>query len=982
MDNHITPHFSNEELTSLFLRQSLIDSTSDFNSSLVDRSFSHWDCIVVTASNEFQADGYKEQLELRKSQGRLPCSTDYLVVPDKDNCRVGSAGSTLTVIRMLREKYEDFNDKKFLVIHAGGNSSRTPQYSALGKLFSPIPTSFDGIPATIFDMMLVTMASVPGRISNGMMLLSGDVTLLFNPLMCDFGSSDSAVISFKEDVQTAKNHGVFLKSSTGNVLKFLHKQSVENLKNNNAVDERNKCNIDTGAIWLSPNILDRLYELVETNEDYNSMVNGKVRLSLYGDIAYCLAEESTLEDYYYEQPEGDFCEELTRAREKLWSAIGSFSIKLLSISPARFIHFGSIPEIMKLMTNSVSEFKHIGWSKSVNSSIKNPCVSGYNSVLSGNSNIGENTYLEVSYIHSKAKVGSGCYISFTDIHDETIPDNTFMHTLKLKNGKFVCRIMSVTDNPKEDCLFGIKLEDFAKKNGIPYEQIWNNGEQHNLWNARLYPECGTINDSVDAALNIYNIFVNGSGSIDEWLALTRTSFCGGMDNADPKAIILWNKRMAELVCMNNIKKKIMENCPIEKCSLSLKNDNFSSIQKKWLEDEISKIDFDSISGFAYAMRLYYYVGVLFNNKTYRDKSSELIADTVMKAYEDDIRYNDKCRIVKDKTTVRLPLRVNWGGGWTDTCPYCIENGGTVINAAINIDGKPPVEISIEKIEEHKIIFNSHDLDEYCEFNSLDELQKIGDPSDRFALQKVCLISCGIIPKSGGDFDEILERLGGGFVLHTNVTNVPKGSGLGTSSILSAASAKAVYEFMGIEYDDAKIYSTVMVMEQLMATGGGWQDQVGGVTPGIKFITSESDIKQMVNVENLDISDETKKELQERFAIIYTGQRRLARNILRSVIGRYIGNDEDSVEAHKEIKKIAILMKYSLEHGDIDGFAQLLNKHWEYSKMIDAGSTNTLIEQIILSINDLIDAKMICGAGGGGFLQIILKKGVSKQDVHN
>ena len=51
-------------------------------------------------------------------------------------------------------------------------------------------------------------------------------------------------------------------------------------------------------------------------------------------------------------------------------------------------------------------------------------------------------------------------------------------------------------------------------------------------------------------------------------------------------------------------------------------------------------------------------------------------------------------------------------------------------------------------------------------------------------------------------------------------------------------------------------------------------------------------------------------------------------------------------------------------------------------MVDAGSTNTLIDQIFLSIDDLIDARMVCGAGGGGFLQVILKKGVTKKDVHD
>ena len=47
-------------------------------------------------------------------------------------------------------------------------------------------------------------------------------------------------------------------------------------------------------------------------------------------------------------------------------------------------------------------------------------------------------------------------------------------------------------------------------------------------------------------------------------------------------------------------------------------------------------------------------------------------------------------------------------------------------------------------------------------------------------------------------------------------------------------------------------------------------------------------------------------------------------------------------------------------------------------MVDAGSTNSLIEQILMSIEDMIDARMVCGAGGGGFLQVILKKGVSKK----
>ena len=100
------------------------------------------------------------------------------------------------------------------------------------------------------------------------------------------------------------------------------------------------------------------------------------------------------------------------------------------------------------------------------------------------------------------------------------------------------------------------------------------------------------------------------------------------------------------------------------------------------------------------------------------------------------------------------------------------------------------------------------------------------------------------------------------------------------------------------------------------------------------------------------------------------------------MGRYVGNEPDSLFALNEIQKVAALMRFELERGNIDEFARLLNYHWELSQKVDAGSTNTLIDQIFLSIEDLIDAKMVCGAGGGGFLQVILKKGVSRNQVHS
>ena len=153
--------------------------------------------------------------------------------------------------------------------------------------------------------------------------------------------------------------------------------------------------------------------------------------------------------------------------------------------------------------------------------------------------------------------------------------------------------------------------------------------------------------------------------------------------------------------------------------------------------------------------------------------------------------------------------------------------------------------------------------------------------------------------------------------------------------------------------------------------------MGGLTPGIKFITTMPGIDQKIQVDQVQLSRKTARELQERFALIYTGQRRLARNLLRDVVGGYLGGRPESIDALERMQSLAALMKFELERGNVDRFAQLLNRHWDLSRQLDAGSTNTCIEQIFLACEDMIDGRFIAGAGGGGFLQVILKKGVTK-----
>ncbi len=980
--------------STLFLMQSYRDTWDDYNRSLTRENFPQWDYVVLTASNEQQAEGFYAQLEERRTAGLLPPKTHFAVVPDPDGKRVGSGGATLGVLRYIAEAANtaDFSGLRILVIHSGGDSKRVPQYSALGKLFSPVPHELpNGRAATLFDEFLIAMSSVPARIREGMLLLSGDVLLLFNPLQIDYSGTGAAAISFKEDVQTGKNHGVFLQGADGNVARFLHKQTEETLAACGAVNDRGCVDIDTGAVIFSGDMLASLYGLISTGgktdeAKYSAFVNEKVRLSLYGDFLYPLATESTLEAFYEEKPEGQFCEELTDARTAVWQALRPYRMKLLRLAPAKFIHFGTTREIMELMSSGIEAYHYLDWSNHVNSSVA-PHVAGYNSVLSNDKAVGKNCYLEVSYVHRNAKVGDNVLLSYVDIHEETVPSNVVLHGLKQRDGKFVVRIYGVKDNPKDTLenggsFLGTTLAAFMEKNGITAQELWS-GEDHSIWNARLYPSSDTIREAVGQALNVYAL-AQGQGDISLWRNAQRKSLCAGFNEADPDAIVSWNKRMAELVRMDRVQKLIRAGGPVAAVAEILQASELTKIQQEWLDRQLLLANPNDLKDFSDVLRLHYYLGKGLGGHTgdkHVAKCFSLIQKTILEACMGTLSYYDNCKIVKDRHSVKLPLRVNWGGGWSDTPPYCIERGGTVLNAAILLDGQMPVEVRLEKIPEHKIIFESRDMDVYGEFDTIEPLQKTGDPYDPFALQKAALIACGVIPAQGGDLKQILTRLGGGFRMDSEVTNVPKGSGLGTSSILSGACVKALFEFLDIPHTEEDLCDHVLCMEQIMCTGGGWQDQVGGLFDGLKYVTTMPGIRQKIKVQHIQIPEQTKREMDERFALIYTGQRRLARNLLRDVVGRYVGNEPDSLFALNEIQRVAALMRFELERGHVDDFAKLLDYHWELSKKIDAGSTNTLIDQIFSSIEDLIDGRLVCGAGGGGFLQVILKKGVSKDAVH-
>ena len=161
---------------SLFLSEAYKDAWQDYQRSINTVNYPAWDYVFLTASNGHQAHMYELQIQNRKDH--LPSRTKYIVIHDEGGLSVGSGGATLSVLKKLREYENSFEGLRILVIHSGGDSKRIPQYSASGKLFSSVPHKLpDGRNSTLFDELMISISSIPGRMKEGMLLLSGDVLL-------------------------------------------------------------------------------------------------------------------------------------------------------------------------------------------------------------------------------------------------------------------------------------------------------------------------------------------------------------------------------------------------------------------------------------------------------------------------------------------------------------------------------------------------------------------------------------------------------------------------------------------------------------------------------------------------------------------------------------------------------------------------------------------------------------------------------------
>ena len=324
---------------------------------------------------------------------------------------------------------------------------------------------------------------------------------------------------------------------------------------------------------------------------------------------------------------------------------------------------------------------------------------------------------------------------------------------------------------------------------------------------------------------------------------------------------------------------------------------------------------------------------------------------------------------------RSPVRIDIAGGWTDTPPYCLMEGGNVINFAIELNGQPPLQVYIKPSREYHIVLRSIDLGamEVVETNEqLTDFMHVGSP---FSIPKAALVLAGFGSHNGirtlCDIHSQLEEFGCGIEL-TLLSAIPAGSGLGTSSILAATVLGALNDFCGLGWDKNEIGRRTLMLEQMLTTGGGWQDQFGGILSGVKLLQTGRGFDQSPKVRWLPNDLWTQPEYRACHLLYYTGITRTAKSILAEIVRRMFLNHSGEIRQLREMKDHTMEMYEAIQQNDFQRMGLLVRKTWAQNQALDYGTNPQAVSKLTDLIDDLCMGYKLPGAGGGGYLYMIAK----------
>ena len=264
-----------------------------------------------------------------------------------------------------------------------------------------------------------------------------------------------------------------------------------------------------------------------------------------------------------------------------------------------------------------------------------------------------------------------------------------------------------------------------------------------------------------------------------------------------------------------------------------------------------------------------------------------------------------------------------------------------------------------------------------------------DPLDKRSLKPYLLKFCSGYGKNYPcDKDVILELV--------STSLLPRGSGMGTSSILGGCILAAIGACVGrnvagtkvvdaggdivdtiVGKDPDRIVSAVLRLEQLLSSGGGWQDPVGGLVGGLKLGLSQAGIiPPHTTVRILDLPHAASQDLDKRLVLAFTGKPRLARDVLRNVVRGWARRDYRIVETVRQLVADAWRCTDEIGKKGLGSLGDCLLRYRSNKISMAGGRTSGAEPSNITLVIDklkedgIINGGVLCGAGGGGFLALL------------
>ena len=908
----------------------------------------------------------------RLEQKRRP---QWYATCDPAERKLGSGGGTAHLLAAAwRETGADktfpawLQQSRKLILHAGGQSRRLPAYAPTGKILMPLPVFRCGggqrLDQTLLDLQLpdydrVLAHAGPRTVA---MVTSGDVLLRFGSELPVFPEVDVLGLGMWVEPARVKDFGVFCvrRDKPEELAFFLQKPPAEEVWK---LSKDHLCLVDTGMWLLSERAVEVLMQCCGWDSRQQTFgERGVLTYELYAQFGLCLGSRPRVEH----------------------PAINQLTSAVIPLPEAEFYHFGTSAQLVQ----STSALQNLGPSQSrpgAGGSGMVPDQHVLSSRFEHPIGLESNHTLWIENSHIPGSWRLACNHVLTGV-----PANEW--ALQLEPG--VC-LDFVPIGPKKHCIrtygfsdpFAGPLADASTRwLGRPLAE-WFSARGITLAEAGLPP---TLDIQSAALFPVLAPEAIESGFLS-WLFAAAPAPNPRYRAAWIKSPRLSASEICAQVSLERLRRQRLRNT-LHCVAPLMRNARYSAFHRLDLKATAAlyaasdrelppPASAESSDGLLAVHDAVFRAEVL-RQRRQRDAAlhearafGALRATIIREAQLTPV--TPQRRIQEDQIVWACsPVRLDLAGGWTDTPPYCLEYGGRVLNLAVDLNGQPPIQVFAKLCPRPEVVLRSIDLGVEERISSYEGLAGYDQPGNAFALAKAGLALAGFLPgfHPEGGFKSLaqqLRKLGGGLEI-SMLCAVPKGSGLGTSSILAATLLAALSDLCGLNWDSHVLFTRTLALEQMLTTGGGWQDQAGAIFRGVKLIETAAGLAQTPTLRWLP-SRLFGPEYANRTALLYyTGITRMAKGILQEIVRGIFLNSAATLQTIGQIGRNAEQAARAVQWNNYDGLAACLRESWRLNQALDRGTNPPAVQQILEPIRDYVAGGKLLGAGGGGYLLLLAK----------